>query len=109
MALVSGRDLSVTAGGGQFLVAGRDLKVNQGGGQFLIAGKDLQVREGGGVVMIGKQARVEGSRIGLLISGETELGGDSQVIFNTPQAIALGAALGLAFAGLSFLIRRRLM
>jgi hypothetical protein len=42
-----------------------------------------------------------------LISSQTTLGEGNRVIFNTPQAIAFGAALGGVFALVSWLMPKK--
>jgi hypothetical protein len=75
----------------------------------MVAGNEMQVSEGGGAIMFAGQARLTGSRVGLLIARTPVMDPNSQVGLNvgTPQAVAAGAALGLAFAALSYLLRRR--
>lgn len=107
MALVAGHDLNVSEGGGQFMIAGNSMQVSQGGGGIVIAGNCVEMTQGGGGFILSPQVRVEEGRVGVLISRSPTIQGEVGVVINTPQAVALGAAVGGVFALLSWLLRRK--
>ena len=104
--MVAGGDVAVTAGGGAAFVAGGDMTITQGGGQYLVAGGTMRIAQGGGAILVAGQASVERGIVGLLVSGKTTLNQGARVLLTTPQAAALGAALGLVFAMASRWFRR---
>jgi hypothetical protein len=107
-AIISAKnDISVTNGGAVAMLAGGNVNISSGGAQLMAAGGDMHIEEGGGMILVSRQARVNKGVIGFLLAREAVIGEDSRVIFNTPQAIALGAALGAVFATLNFLLRRK--
>lgn len=107
-AIISAKnDISVTNGGAVAMLAGGNVNISSGGAQLMAAGGDMHIEEGGGMILVSRQARVSKGVIGFLLAREAVIGEDSRVIFNTPQAIALGAALGAVFATLNFLLRRK--
>lgn len=122
-AVAAGADLAVNQGGGQALVAGRDARLVNGVAQVAVVGRDVQldnsaagvIKAGGNaglayslaIFAAGKQVSVENSRVGVVLSRRAQIGPGSQVLMSTPQAAALGAALGVVFALLSWLFRRK--
>jgi hypothetical protein len=106
-ALVSGGNLELTSGGGFVFITGGDLSIKQGGGQVLISGGSVNVEQGGAALMLTPNATLSKSYIMMLVSAKTNLADGSRVLLGTPQALALGAALGIVFAVLSRLIGRR--
>jgi len=92
VAMVAGKDASLQAGYASVVVAGADVEISQAGVEVMVVGGDL---------------KAENTFIGMVLSGNVELGEGSRVLLNTPQAIAFGAALGAAFGAVSFLLRRR--
>ncbi len=105
--LASGRDLEIQNGGAWVAVIGKDGQISNGGAIFLNVGGSLDITNGGGVVAVARQASIQNGAVGLLFTGQANLGENSKVILNTPQALALGAAFGTVFAVLSWLLRRR--
>jgi len=91
----AGRDIAASQSGALAFVAGRDISGARGGG-VLIAGNTMKIERGGGGVMIAGRARVSDSIIGLLVSSKTRLQDGARVLLTGPQAIALGAAFGVA-------------
>lgn len=104
---VAGRDLRITSGGGSILVAGGNISINSGGGSVLVAGVDMSVQNGGGGVMVTPHANLNRSFVALLLCGKADLQDGSRILLSTPQAAALGAALGLALAFTNRALRRK--
>lgn len=98
--------VTITEGGAAALVSGGSMSVTQGGGQALVAGGPMTITQGGGGILVTPQASVEQGVIGVLLCGRATLGEGTRVLLNTPQAIAMGAALGLVFALAGRLLRR---
>jgi hypothetical protein len=103
----AGNDASLRQGGAAIIAAGRSMEVQQGGGQLMVAGGHMNVEQGGGMVMVASRASLKWSYVGVLISGSTELQEGTRVLLSTPQAAALGAALGLVLAVAGRLLSRR--
>jgi hypothetical protein len=83
------------------------MTIQGGGGTMLAAGRDLRVQGGGGALLFAGNATLEKSYVNVLISGNVTVGEGGRVLLSTPQALALGAALGAVFALVSSLLRRR--
>ena len=105
--VVSGRDFDLQNGGAWVTVIGHNGQVTNGGAIVINAGGNLDITNGGGVVAVCKQAAIQNGSVGVLLTGQANLGENTKVVLNTPQALALGAAFGTVFALLSWLLRRR--
>jgi uncharacterized protein (DUF2345 family) len=106
MILAAKNDMTISQGGGTVLHAGRDMRISQGGGTVLVAGEDITLSQGGGAVLIARQAEIGKGWIGLLLSGKVTLSEGARVLIATPQAVLLGATLGLVFALFNHWLRR---
>jgi len=102
-----GRDMTLTNGGITVGAIGHDLQITNGGGTVLTAGGNLDITNGGAMVAAGNQVSLQNSSCGILLTRQAVLGENTRVIFNTPQALALGAAVGTVFALVSWLLNRR--
>jgi hypothetical protein len=102
-----GHDLQLTNGGALALMVGNDLVANNSVAVVNNMGGAAQLLDCASVVVSSPQVTAHRSVIGMLISSNTQLGDDTRVMINTPQAIAIGAAFGAAFALFSLLLRRR--
>jgi hypothetical protein len=90
------------------VVAGRDVATSESLCSISVAGRDLHLRQGyGGILVAGNRAMVDGSTIGLLLGKPDSSFTNSRVLMTGRQAIACGAAAGLAFALSSALLRRK--
>lgn len=91
------------------IAAGRDLTATNSMITSAAVGHDLELQEGGAcMLVVGGQAQVDNSTIGLLVARSEAISlNNSKIIMTTPQAIALGATLGAVFAILRVLLGRR--
>jgi hypothetical protein len=106
-AMIAGRDMQLESGGGFVLISGGGMSIKQGGGQVLVSGGPVNIEQGGAAIMLTPSATLKRSGVMLLISGKTDLGEGSRVLLSAPQALALGAAFGIAFALVNRLLRGR--
>ncbi len=90
--VVANGPASIRFGGCGPLVANGDVSIEYGGAQTVLAAGGADIRSGGFV--------------GLLASPRVTVEGGGRVLLGTRQAIAFGAAAGVAFALLSRLLRR---
>jgi hypothetical protein len=107
LAIAAGNDIEIMGGGGTLIAAGNDISIAAGGGSVLVAGNNLSVQNGGGVALIAKRAVINDSFVALMLCRKAEMRDGSRVLLGTPQAAALGAALGLVFALVGRWSRRR--
>jgi len=123
LAIAAGQDAEVSFGGALAIAAGRDMRMNSGGAMVFAVGRDLQMADSvTGVANIGGRldmtdsvsgvavsgaASLNQSMVGILLSSKTDLGEGSQVLLSTPQAAAFGALFGVAFALVSWLLRKK--
>jgi uncharacterized protein (DUF2345 family) len=105
--IAAGHDMQLSDGGGFAIAVGNDLDLMNGGAFVLNVGGNLEVTNGGGLVSVGNQMTAQNSFFGVLISNQTTLESGSKVLLDTKQALALGGALGVFFALLSWLLRRK--
>ena len=97
---------TLTAGAALALVSGGDMVVTAGGGAILAAGGDAHIQGGGAGMVIARQANVERSMVGVVLSGKTNLGEGARVIMGTLQAMILGAGLGVSLPLAHFMLKR---
>lgn len=103
----AGRDVDIAYGGAMAINAGGSADIQFGGAMWINAGGEVNIDYGGAWALnAAKGAALTNSNVGVLLSPKTELGEGTRVILNTPQAIALGAAFGAAFALVRWLLRR---
>lgn len=107
LAVVAGRDVEFSDGASGVTVVGGNLQLTDGAGGLMVIGGNADVTDGLVVSALAGQANLQNSYCGVLFSGNTTLGEGSRVLINTPQALALGAAFGLVFGLLSWLLRKK--
>lgn len=100
-----GDNASFERAGANAALVGGDLSITQGGSNFLLAFGDVSLQQGGTVFLAAKSVRAEQGFIGAVVAGRVELE-DTSVLLSTPQALAFGAAAGIACAVLGRLLRR---
>ena len=121
--IAAGRDTQMTNTTNQVLVAGRSITVNNSTNRIAVAGHDIELggsgawlmKAGGGIhladsqvsLLAGNQVNVQRSVVGVVLSKQTTMDGHTQVLLNTSQAIALGAAMGAVFALVNWLLRKQ--
>lgn len=103
----AGQDIKIMGGGGTLIAAGNNISIMSGGGSVLVAGNSISVQNGGGAALITNRATLSRSFVALLLCRKAEMREGSRVLLGTPQAAALGAALGLVFALVSRRARRK--
>lgn len=105
---VAGRDLETNYSGMLMLNVGANAEMMNGGALMTNVGGNLEINNGGALVTLaGGQVSVQHGSLGVVLAGSVNLGEDSKVLLNTPQAIALGAAFGAVVAVVGWLLRRR--
>lgn len=104
----AGRDVEIQYGGAIAINAGGSADIQYGGAMWINAGGTVDIDYGGGwVINAAKGANLTNSTVGVLLSPKTELNEGSRVILNTPQAIAFGAAFGVVFTLLRWLLKKK--
>lgn len=95
--------------GGVFLLTvGGDADFSEGKASVTVAGGDTTLEHSSAkLIVAGNAAHVKNSFVGVLLARQAELGEGSQVLLNTPQAIAFGAAAGLVLGLVQLLSRRK--
>ena len=104
----AGNDMQVSESVAGILAAGGDMQFTNSFGNALVAGGDIELTDSGsGVLVAGKSGIVNHGTVGMIISQQTILGEGSQVLLDTPQAIAFGAAIGAMFGLVCWLLTKR--
>jgi hypothetical protein len=103
---VAGSDINLIAGGATIVVVGNQMSLDTGNAGIVKAGRDIDLTYSQALVLAGNQVTVQKSKIGLVLSRQTNLGEGSRVLLNTPQVVALGATFGVVFAFVRWLLKR---
>lgn len=100
--------LSILQGGCGPVIANGHVTIRQGGCGPLIANGDVSIEQGGSqsIIAAGGATLGERSFVGLVLSPKVTVEDGARVMFNTPQALAFGATLGVAIGVLVRLFRR---
>jgi hypothetical protein len=106
--IAAGGSLSILQGGCGPVIANGPVTIRQGGCGPLIANGDVSIEQGGcqSVIAAGGATLGERSFVGLVLSPKVTVEDGARVMFNTPQALAFGATLGVAIGVLVRLFRR---
>jgi hypothetical protein len=105
--IAAGRDMELSYGGGLSIAVGHDLKLTNGGALVMPVGNTAEITNGGALAMIGTKVQARNSFFGIVLAQQTTLEEGSQVLLNTQQALAFGAAFGLVMAAFGWLIRKK--
>jgi hypothetical protein len=100
-------DVSASLYGLGAIAAGNDLDVTANGAVVAAAGNDMHFNGVAGFVAAGSSVTLQDSRIGVLLAGNNINAADVHVLMRTPQAATFGAACGVVFALLTWLLRRK--
>ncbi|MRR10865.1 hypothetical protein EG831_12515 [bacterium] len=92
---------------GGVVVAGAAIDLSDSAGGVLVAGGNTSLQDSPVGLLVSRQATVENSTIGVLLTPQVALGENVKVIASTRQAIAFGAAFGLMAGLVGLLFRRR--
>lgn len=106
-AVVAGQGAQIDNAFSQAIVAGAGIEMRNSGGGVLVAGNGIEMVDSTSGILYSQQATIENSTIGLLLAPRAALGENVKVIATTRQAVAFGAAFGLAAGMLGWLLRRR--
>ena len=107
LAINAGRNAEIRYGGTMAINAGGHADIHFGGAMVINAGGAVDIESGGALVInSAKGAKLTNSTVGVLLSPKAELGEGTRVILNTKQAVAFGAAFGVLFALLRWLLKR---
>ena len=105
--LPAGQDAQVANSLAGAVVAGRDLAASDSACNIAVAGNNIDLTHSrAGLLIAGNRIQVQGSPVGLLLAGSNATLNNSTILLTTRQAVALGAAIGAAFALGSALLRR---
>ncbi len=105
--VAAGQNMEMNQSRAQIAAVGQDLKMDQGAIGLATVGHDLSLGDGMvGFANAGSQVTVQRGMVAVAISPQINLGENGQVLLTTPQAAALGAALGAGFAIITWILRR---
>lgn len=108
LGIAVGNRLDAVNSGATIMPVGGDLDMTNGGAMILPVGGNATIVNGGALVMpVGGTVTAEKSKFGVVLAPEVVLGEGSQVLLNTQQALAFGAAFGFVFGLVSWLLRKR--
>jgi hypothetical protein len=103
---VAGSDINIITGSANIVVVGNQMSLDTGNAGVVKAGGDIDLTYSQALVLAGNQVTVQKSKIGLVLSRQTNLGEGSRVLLNTPQVLALGVSFGAAYAVVRWLLKR---
>lgn len=105
--VTAGRDVHLTDALGGAVVAGAAIDLSDSAGGIIVAGGNTSLQDSPVGLLFSRQATVENSTIGVLLTPQVALGDNVKVIASTRQAIAFGTAFGLVAGLVGLLFRRR--
>jgi hypothetical protein len=101
-----GGDAAITNGGASVMNIGGDTRLANGGAAWMNIGGNVDLNNAGVGVTVSREAKAENSVVMVNISGQTTLGEGSRVLLNTTQAAVFGAAFGVVYALLRWVLRK---
>lgn len=104
---VAGADINLYNSSAKIAVTGNNQKLENSHLGIMKAGRDAEVRDSHIRMLASSQVTVRKSMIGLVLARQVNLEEGSQVLVGTPQAAALGAAMGAAFGFIHWLLKRK--
>jgi hypothetical protein len=106
---VAGGSLSIVNGGCGPVLANGDVMIRNGGCGPLIANGDVSIENGGtqGILAAGGATIGPKALVGFVVSPKVTVAEGGRVLFGSREAVAFGAAAGVALAVLSRVVRRR--
>ncbi|MBN1372857.1 MAG: hypothetical protein JW987_13040 [Anaerolineaceae bacterium] len=105
--VAAGRDLQATNTLVMGMAVGRDATLSNCFTATATVGGNIEAANSSMVTAIGSSISARNSSIGVALGREINLGEGAQVTLTTRQAVAMGAAFGVAFAIFNRLLRRR--
>jgi hypothetical protein len=106
-AAVAGADINFTNSSSKITVAGNNIYLTKSHTSIIKAGGDAELTGSHVSLLAGSQVTANKSKIVVVFSRQTNLGEGSQVLINTPQAVALGASFGIVMAFVNWLLKRK--
>ncbi len=107
MVIAAGHNMNLSFGGATAIAVGANAEITNGGAMVMPVGANCEITNGGALLMPASNVTARNSVFGVVISGQTNLDESSRVLLDTKQAAAFGAAFGLVFALLSWLLRKK--
>ncbi|MCS6839616.1 MAG: hypothetical protein NZ699_02820 [Roseiflexus sp.] len=99
-------DVSMTFSAALAVQAGGDVNMTGSAATALIAGRDVRLNGASAGFVAAREARMESGRVGVLLAGSAELGNQTHVLITGRNALLLGAAFGIFFPLVAYLLRR---
>lgn len=104
----SGGAMEITNSLGGAMVAGANLKVENGLAQAMVAGGNADLADTCSLVTVaGGNITASNSVLGVVVTDNIVLQDQSRILLDRPRAIVFGAAFGVAFAIMTWMLRRR--
>ncbi len=102
----AGDDINASFSGALTMRAGGDMLVNGGGSAVMTAGRDLRLEGGGALIAVAREAHVSAGGVGVLLAGRAAVDPEARVLLTTQQALILGAAVGILYPLVRYLLNR---
>jgi hypothetical protein len=106
LAAVAGADITFNNSSSKIAVAGNHLYLQNSHASVIKAGSVVDLVSSHVRVLAGSQFNANETKIGIVLSRQTNLGEGSQVLVNTTQAVVFGSVLGAVFGIIYWLLKR---
>jgi hypothetical protein len=105
-AAVAGADINFYNSRIKIAIVGNHLKLQKSHASIIKAGGDADLAGSSVNLLAGSRVTAHKSRIGVVLSRQTNLGEGTQVLVTTAQAVAFGSAFGAVFGIIHWLLKR---
>jgi len=99
-------DVAMTLSSALSVRAGGDVSMTGSASPLVMAARDVRLNNSSAAVMTAREARVESGMVGVLLAGSATLGDQTRVVLSGRDALLFGAAIGIFFPLVAYLLRR---
>ncbi len=99
-------DVAMTLSGALAVHAGGDVSMTGSASPLVIAARDARLSNTSTGIVTAREARVESGMVGVLLAGSATLGDRTRVMLSGRDALLFGAAVGIFFPLVAYLLRR---
>jgi len=99
-------DVAMTLSSALSVHAGGDVSMTGSASLLVMAARDVRLNNSSAAVMTAREARVESGMVGVLLAGSATLGDQTRVVLSGRDALLFGAAVGIFFPLVAYLLRR---
>ncbi|MGQ9550399.1 MAG: hypothetical protein ACUVSY_17030 [Roseiflexus sp.] len=99
-------DVAMTLSSSLAVHAGGDVSMTGSASPLVMATRDVRLNNSSAGVVTAREARVESGKVGIVLAGSVILGDQTRVLLSGRDALLFGAAVGIFFPLVAYLLRR---